>query len=239
MSTAMVGIPVAGGQTMDALVVKPAAAREKLPLVMIIHDILGFNDDTVRIAKRMVAGPMPLIAVAPNLYQGLGPKPLCVIKSMRSLRRREGVIFDRLSATQETLAAAADVDASRVAVIGFCIGGGFALMYAVQAQLRVVAPFYGDVPRDAAELEGICPVVGGYGERDKMFASHGHRLVEHLNTLEVVHDVKFYDDAGHAYMNQLTGMAQLGRYSPMHSQYDVKASDDSWERIFRFLGQHL
>ncbi|MFT7305292.1 MAG: carboxymethylenebutenolidase [Candidatus Azotimanducaceae bacterium] len=224
---------------MDVHVVMPSVVKSPVPLVIVIHDILGFNDDTRRIAWRLTSGPMGLAVVAPDLYQGLGPKPICVVKTLASLKRKEGITFDRLRAVQAWSSSIPEIDGQRVAVVGFCMGGGFALLYSNEAEVSVVAPFYGDVPLVASELKNICPVVGGYGERDAIFGPEGHRLVSHLQSLSVPHDVKFYPDAGHSYMNQLKGMAKLARWTPMRGAFDETAAEDSWQRVFRFFEKHL
>ena len=231
-------VPLPSDEVIQVHMVSPAQSQS-VPAVIVIHDILGFNADTRRICERLSTGPMPLVVAAPDLYQGLGPKPICVIKTLTALKRKEGVTFERLRVLHSWLAARPDVDSKRIAVIGFCMGGGFALLYGNEAEISVVAPFYGDVPTDASDLENICPVVGGYGELDAVFAPQGHRLKSHLESLSIPHDVAFYPDAGHSYMNQLTGAAKLGRFSPMRAAYNEAAAEDSWRRIFDFFSKHL
>ncbi|NKB98832.1 MAG: dienelactone hydrolase family protein [Pseudomonadales bacterium] len=227
------------GDEMDAHFLAPVKSPSRIPAVIVVHDILGLNDDTRRICQRLANGPKPLAVIAPDLYQGLGPKPVCVVKTLRSLKRGSGTPFERLAAVQTWLGSVPFVDPARIAVVGFCMGGGFAVLHAARAKVSVVAPFYGDVPRDLEDLNGICPVVGGYGEKDSVFVSQGHRLVNHLDTLQVEHDLKFYPGVGHSYMNQLSGVAKLGRWTPLRAAYDEAAAEDSWRRVFEFFDQHL
>lgn len=49
---------------------------------------------------------------------------------------------------------------TQVGVMGFCMGGRFAVLYASQAPVQVVAPFYGGMPKNVKEVSGICPAVG-------------------------------------------------------------------------------
>lgn len=213
--------------------------RDRLPAVIVIHDMLGFTEDIQRITRRVADGDQRILAVAPDLYDGLGPKPVCVAKTIRSLRRGEGVTFERLRAVQRWLAQRDDVDPNRIGVVGFCLGGGFALMYAANAPVTVAAPFYGDVPMEADALSNVCPVIGGFGERDKLFAPQGRRLIDHLEKLGVEHDVVMYPDVGHSYMNELTGLGKLARFSPLRAAYDADASEDSWRRLFAFFQKYL
>jgi carboxymethylenebutenolidase len=138
-------------------------------------------------------------------------------------------------------AARPEVVGERIAIAGFCLGGGFALIAALQGPYKAAAPYYGEVAKDLKHLEGICPVVGGYGGRDRIFASHGERLERHLTTLGVEHDVKVYPDAGHSFMSQhdQTLLVRLAARGPMKVGYDANAAEDSWRRMLTFFERHL
>jgi carboxymethylenebutenolidase len=231
-------VPVAEGRTMRAVFAVPEVPVHRGPAVIAIHDIMGFTPDIRRIAGRLAdAGYM---ALAPDLYDAEGSKVMCVMRTLRALRSGEGPAFTQLEAARSWLSEHQAVDSERIGVMGFCMGGGFALMFAERAPLAVAAPFYGDVPRTADGLRNICPVVAGYGERDKMFVEQGRRLVSHLGELGVANDIEFYPGVGHSFMNDHKGVfAKLGRFTPMRAGYDEAAAEDSWSRVFAFFSKHL
>jgi carboxymethylenebutenolidase len=229
--TSSTGRPMRG-----ALALPDAGGRR--PAVIVIHEIFGLNDDIRRIAAR-VAG-LGYVALAPDLFDTDGPRPICILRTFIALRRRQGQAFADLDAARAWLAARPDVDPDRTAAVGFCLGGGFALFYALKASLRATGVFYGEVPATADELRGVCPVLGGYGGRDRIFAPQGARLVLHLETLGVPHDVKTYPAAGHSYMSPHTGLAAtLGAWGPMAVGFDPAAEADSWTRLAAFFRAHL
>jgi carboxymethylenebutenolidase len=206
--------------------------------VIVIHEIFGLNDDIRRMSARFAA--LGYVALAPDLYDTDGARVLCIARTLLALRRGSGAAFADLDAARAWLSARPEVDASRIGVAGFCLGGGFALLYAVRAPLGVAAAFYGDVPKTSAELQGVCPVLAGYGGRDRLFAAQGRRLEEHLAALGVPHDVRIYPDAGHSYMSHHTGvLATVSAYGPMAVGHNPAAEADSWSRIERFFGEHL
>ena len=237
MSATEVSFPSSTGRPMRAALALPASSTPR-PAVIVIHEIFGLNDDIRRMTARVAE--LGWVALAPDLYDTAGPRALCVLRAMLALRRREGPAFADLDAGRTWLAARPEVDARRTGVIGFCMGGGFALLYALRAPLGAAGVFYGHVPKTADELRGVCPVVAGYGGRDRLFASQSRRLETLLAELAVQHDVRIYPGSGHSYMSHHEGLlATLAAWGPMAVGYDRDAEEDSWRRIATFFRTHL
>jgi len=237
MSIRDITFPAADGHQMRAALATPDDTATH-PGVIVIHEIFGLNDDIRRITSKFA--DLGYIALAPDLYDAPSPKLICVARTLMTLNRGSGAAFEDLDAARKFLQQQAGVDASKIGVIGFCMGGGFALLYAVRAPMGVAAAFYGDVPKTADSLRGICPVLGGYGGNDKMFASQGERLEKLLTELNVDHDVKIYPEAGHSFMSRNSGvLASIGKISPMKAGYNPAAAEDSWKRIESFFAKHL
>jgi carboxymethylenebutenolidase len=233
-----VTFPSSTGRPMRAALAVPDGGSGPRPGMIVIHEIFGLNDDIRRISGRFA--DLGYVVLAPDLFDTGGARILCVLRTFLAIRRREGPAFADLDAARAWLADRPEVDASRIGVAGFCLGGGFALLYAVRAPLRVAAAFYGEVPATSEELSGICPVLGGYGGRDKIFAGQGRRLETLMSELGVAHDVKVYPDAGHSYMSKHEGLfATISAYGPMAVGFNPAAEADSWARIRAFFSQHL
>ena len=237
--------PSATGRPMKAFLAEPDDLVAPAPAVIVISELFGLNDDIRRIARRFTESGY--VAFAPDLHDSGGPRLYCIAKTMRALHTGSGAAFDDLEATRSWLSARDEVDAERVGIAGFCMGGGFALLYAgrksAQSPLRAAAAFYGIVPREQADLEDACPILAGYGALDTQLARMPDRLRGHLENLEIPHDVQVYDDAGHSYMNRHGGI--LGKISGiwpmnrMHVGYNEAAAEDSWRRLIEFFDTHI
>ncbi len=233
-----VRIPTGDGD-LTAYVASPDQGGERRPGVLVLHELFGLNDDIRRIAQRFADNGY--VALAPDLYS-VGPraKPLCIRRTMQALRSGAGRAFDDIETARSWLAARDDVDPSRMAVAGFCMGGGFAILYASRAPIGVAADFYGAVPREAEELEGICPVFGGYGERDRVFVRQADRLRGHLEQIGVEHEVNVYPGAGHSFMNQHGPVRSLLiRLSPMQAGYHEDSAEAAWTTMLDFFERNL
>jgi carboxymethylenebutenolidase len=237
MITTDITFPADNGRPMRAAYASPSDSQ-KHPGVIVIHEIFGLNDDIRRITG-MVAD-LGYAALAPDLYDRGGARLVCIARTLLTLNRGEGDAFKDLDAARKFLQQQPRVDPARIGVIGFCMGGGFALMYAARASLGVAATFYGDVPKTADQLRGVCPVLGGYGGNDRVFASQGRRLEKLLTEMGVDHDVKVYEEAGHSFMSRNSGfLPWIGKIGPMKAEYNPEAAEDSWKRIKAFFGRHL
>jgi carboxymethylenebutenolidase len=238
-SAERVEVPTADGAGLCAELFEPRGEGPH-PGVVVLHESFGLNDDIRRIAARFAdAG---YAAMAPDLYSH-GTRIVCLTRVMVDMlaggAARE--IAD-IHATREALAARPGVDAGRVAVAGFCQGGGFALVAGAQPGFSAAAVNYGVVPSDRSALDGMCPVVASYGARDHIVGSAmARRLERHLTGLGVPHDVKTYEQAGHSFFSQVDGwQGWLARVpTPMAVGYDEQAAEDGWRRMLAFFEEHV
>ena len=210
------------------------------PGVLVLHESFGLNDDVRRIGRRFAdAG---YVALTPDLYSH-GARVVCVSRVMIDVLRGRivGEIADILAA-REALARRDEVDAARIAMAGFCQGGGFALIAGTKPGFRAAAVNYGEVPKDRSRLDGVCPVVASYGAKDRIWGRNtAERLERHLAALGVPHDVKTYDGVGHSFFSQVDGwQGWLARIpTPLAQGYDEAAANDGWRRMLVFFDEHV
>ena len=206
------------------------------PGVIVIQDALGLSDDIREQADRLAAAGY--LAFAPDLYSGRGIR--CVVATMRASRSGSGPAYEDIEAARSLLAARDDCT-GRIGIIGFCMGGGFALLCAPRGGFAAASVNYGEVPDDAAErLAGACPVVASYGGRDRTLPGRAARLESALEASGVVHDVKEYQQAGHSFLNRFNAgplMTPLLHVSGFGYNHDAAA--DAWRRILDFFAEHL
>lgn len=152
-------IPVADGEIGGYLAVPSGAGP--FPAVVLIHDVLGLNQDAREITDRYAAAGY--LALSPDLYSR-GGMLRCVKRTFQDLFAREGRAFADIEAAR-VLVAGRDDATGKVGVVGFCMGGGFALV-AASRDFDASAPYYGQLPKDLSILDGSCPIVGSFGRKD-------------------------------------------------------------------------
>jgi carboxymethylenebutenolidase len=227
----------AGAQELPAYLAVPEGDGP-WPAVVVVFEAFGANADMRAQADRFAS--RGYLAVLPDLYNG-APWLRCVRSAMRQLFARRGPMYDHIEATRAFAAGREDCT-GRVGVIGFCMGGGFALVAAAKYDFQAASVNYGMLPRTLpGALEGACPVVASYGGRDRFLSGAAAKLDSALTTLDVPHDVKEYPSSGHSFLTDSRIPAPMSVVSKIVMGHGKgrDAATDGWDRIFAFFDAHV
>ena len=121
------------------------------PGVVVIMDALGLSDDIRLQADRLATAGY--LAFAPDLYSGRGIR--CVVGTIMASRNGKGEAYGDIEAGRHWLAERADCTGT-IGIIGFCMGGGFALLSAPRYDFSAASVNYGEVPKDAVTRLAGC-----------------------------------------------------------------------------------
>jgi carboxymethylenebutenolidase len=207
------------------------------PGVVLVHDAFGLGDDMREQADWLAAAGY--VVAVPDLYGGRSAIR-CLKGTFAQLARRRGPAFDRLDAVRAALSADRRCTGP-VGVIGYCMGGGFALLLAGQPGWSAASVNYGQVPDDVADvLAGACPVVASFGGLDKGLPGAAARVRAAAEATGTVADVREYPGARHGFINRLTAASPLTPLLKVAGiGYDHDAAADAKRRILAFFDTHL
>ena len=208
-----------GDRTVKAFVVYPER-KEKTPVVIVIHEIFGLTDWVRGVCDQLAENGV--IAIAPDMLSGQTFPDVDGARKAIGQLPKEQIIAD-LHATAEY---ASKIPASngKLAVAGFCWGGGWAFTYAsLNPKVDAVYSFYGSALNDPEQIAKISsPVYGFYAENDERVNSSVPKAEELMKTADKKFEPVFYNGAGHGFMR--AGEA------PDASPANKKAREDAWAR---------
>ena len=208
------------------------------PGVVVIHDALGMSTDVRNQADWLASEEY--VALAPNLYYW-GRRIRCLIATVRLGERP----LSELDATRRWLAGR-ERCTGKVGVIGFCMGGDFALMMAPRSGVSAASVNYGGATQEVERaLPDVCPIVGSYGAKDRWPGMRRvpERLESMLTAADVEHDLEVYPEAGHGFLNDhdpaelpiwVKAITKIAAAS-----YDEPSARDARRRIVDFFAVHL
>ncbi|OBI96974.1 dienelactone hydrolase family protein [Mycobacterium asiaticum] len=203
------------------------------PGVVVVHDAIGYGPDNEAVSQRIAGAGY--VAITPNLY-ARGGRARCITRVIREVLAGQGRSIDDVLAAREHLLALPECN-GQVGIAGFCMGGQFALVLSPKG-FGASAPFYGTpLPRRLDEtLDGACPIVASFGKRDPLGVGAPDKLRRVTAAKNIPTDIKTYPKAGHSFANKLPGQPVL-RITGFG--YDEAATEDAWQRVFAFFGEHL
>lgn len=217
--------------------------------VVVVHDVWGLSDHTRDFARRFASEGFAALAV--NLYRRLARVEITDAGAwMRDLSDPD-VLAEIALAVRELRDAHG---CARVGVVGFCMGGSYALMSGcgvahADARPDAVVPFYGILshahgllhapegldarkkPREpvAAATDLACPLLAFFGAEDVYISlTDVEALKRALARTAQPHEITVYPNAGHAFMNDTRAQA-----------YRPEIAADAWRRTIAFLRRHL
>jgi carboxymethylenebutenolidase len=214
------------GDKATGFLAKPDTAGAK-PGIVVIQEWWGINDHIKDIVKRFTE--QGYIALAPDLYHGkIAIEPNDAQKTAMELDRPRAV--REIEAAVEYLKAQNDVEPKKIAMIGFCMGGGLALHVAANNQdVGAVAAFYGGGAPEGPEFaNATAAMLLICGEKDAWVTGSMRKLEEDFKQFAFAHELVVYPDAEHAFFNDTR-----------KEVYRPEASRDAWHRALNWFKTHL
>jgi carboxymethylenebutenolidase len=207
--------------------------KDKATAVVVIHEIFGMTDWIRSVTDQLAEAGY--IAIAPDLLSGMAPNG----GGTEELGGPDGArgVIGKLPPDQITK----DLDAvieyvsklpscnGKVAVIGFCWGGGQCFRYATNNKnVKVAMVFYGTGPENEADIARInAPVYGFYGGNDNRVNATIPKSEDLMKKAGKKYEPVIYEGAGH-------GFLRAGE-DPAGNAANKKARDEAWQRIKEIL----
>lgn len=210
----------------DAFVAWPAGT-DAAPAVVMVHEWWGLNPQIKDMARKLAR--QGYVVIVPDLYHGkVAEEPERAHELMRGLEATR--VMSELDAARAWLRAQPRCAKSRVGVIGFCVGGGLALGFALRGgDLAAAVVFYGAPETDPAKLAGLrAPLMGHFGgEDDGIGADRVDAFRSALQKSGKPAEIYLYRGAGHAFMNE------------SRPSFHPDAARVAWARTLAFFQKYL
>ena len=215
----------------NAFIVYPAV-KEPATAIIVIHQGRGLTNWVRLVADTLAAEGF--VAICPDLLSGMGPDG----GGTESFDSRDDVpwAISELPPSQVT----SDLDAiqkyvrdlpstnEKVAVSGFCWGGGQTFSYAVHSDTIAASfVFYGPAPSTEDIPKISAPVYGFYAENDNRINATIDATKAAADAANITYEPVIYEGVGHAFLT--LGMAEDA------NEAQKTATKAVWERWISLL----
>jgi carboxymethylenebutenolidase len=195
------------------------------PGLIVVQEWWGLTDHIADVTNRFAREGF--VALAPDLYGGRTTHDAQEAAALMNELPPERAVTE-LSGAVEYLLSQDSVTGQTVGVVGFCMGGLFALTLAAQAtgQIGAAVSFYGTFSGDEDFAQVQAPVLAVVAGQDAHTPPEQARAV--LDRISGPVDVQVYD-AGHAFFNN----------ENLLGTYDEGQARQAWAQTVDFLRQQL
>jgi len=228
--SAEVKYPSADGATAGGYLSRPKG-DERRPAVIVIHEWRGQNDHIRDVARRFAKAGY--VALAPDLLSrsgGTGAFSSGETATKELYRLGDEMFTKDLSGAVNYLNGQNFVRANKIGVIGFCWGGGKALMFTTRSKdLAASVIYYGSNPPNLDDVKNIsAPVLGQYGGADERITAGVPQLEAAMKKYGKSFEYKIYPGAPHGFNSDTTP-----------TSYREDAAKEAWSRTLEFFKKHL
>jgi carboxymethylenebutenolidase len=218
-----------GSRAVKCFLVFPEV-KDKALAVLVIHENKGLQTFEKGVADQLAEAGY--IAIVPDLLSGMGPgggdtdsfkSTGDATKAIYALKERPAQVSGDLNAVANYVEKLPACN-GRLAVCGFCWGGGQCWTYANgRKDLRAAFVFYGTGPETKDAVENIrCPVYGFYGGMDARVGATVPKSFAVMKEAGQRLETYTYEGAGH-------GFVRAGEL-PGASAANQRARTDAWQR---------
>ena len=215
-----------GNSTTKGYLAQPAAAKGKLPGILVVHENRGLNPHIEDIARRLALDNF--VAFAPDALAPLGGYP-----GDEDAARGLFPKLDQAKTREDFVAAAAFLKGhaactGKIGVVGFCWGGGIAHVLATRLpDLGAAVPFYGNPPAPEEAAKVKAPLLVHFAEADQRINAAWPAYEAALKAAGVTYAAHTYPGTQHGFNNDTT------------PRYDEAAAKLAWSRTLEFFNKHL
>ncbi|HNC89841.1 MAG TPA: dienelactone hydrolase family protein [Anaerolineales bacterium] len=217
---------VNGGPDVRAYVAKPEG-EGPFPTVIMIHEFYGLRESIV--GKADFLAKEGYLVIAPDTFRGSTTSwiPRAIYQVINTKPEDVNTDLDSVYAWLETQS---DVDAGRIAILGFCYGGRTSLVYSLHnSKLAATVIFYGSPETDPEVLKSLPgPVLGIFGGADQSISvEEVDQFDKALTIANIQHEITVYDGQPHAFVENVEGIQAGG------------AQGEAWAQMLAFLEKNL
>jgi carboxymethylenebutenolidase len=228
------------GFSLPAYVARPRA-RGRFPVVIVVNEVFGIHEYIKDTCRRLAK--LGYAAIAPAFFVRAGdPAPLTDMKAVMTIvaQASDAQVMGDVGATLAYLHRAPFADAGRVAITGFCWGGGVVWLACENfAAVKAGVAWYGRMvpPAGSPSPPGrmwpvehvdrlVAPVLGLYGGKDSLAAQIPAMRAALTKAHKSDSEIVIYPDAGH------------GFHADYRSSYNAANARDGWARMLAHFARH-
>jgi carboxymethylenebutenolidase len=206
--------------------------NDKAPVILVMQHGPGLDEWQRSLADQLALEGF--IAVAPDLYSGLGPNggnfdsfdgSDDAMRSSAKLSQDEGI--RRYKAAYDYAMKLPRAN-GKSATLGFCAGGSYSFRFAGEVpDINAAVVFYGTQPSDEIMAKIKAPILGFYGDDDARVTSTVEPTIGAMKKLGKSYEPHIYPHGTHGFLE----------YQDLAG--NPAAVTDSWARTIAFLRQHM